>query len=270
MGNFTSVDGKQVLTALTLRENGRKRVHLALTKEEKKSAKKAADFLVSSSDSAVIAGHLKGLFNGPDGIWTFGFASGIAGTATLNVTIPEKICVVTLPVHVIAKTLLPDPDTEVGLLVRLFLSENRNPSWQFYNLADAKKSMQWMRLVLMNRLNHNPKQFGAPGAQSITDIVKAKRQFQGFESYPALGPDQQTHINGVVSVANDDNHPDQCDYADFLNAAIEAATGPLPEDPLGDGGFLAGWMTTGFSPGGSYTKFGDPVMANQFFLLTKA
>ena len=39
---------------------------------------------------------------------------------------------------------------------------------------DAKKCMEWMRVVLANRLKNNPAQFGAKGATTILDVMKAK------------------------------------------------------------------------------------------------
>ena len=43
-----------------------------------------------------------------------------------------------------------------------------------------------MRLVVENRLAYKaPAVFGAKGAKTITDIARAPKQFEGFESYPS-------------------------------------------------------------------------------------
>ena len=124
--------------------------------------------------------------------------------------------------------------------------------------------MQWMRLVLVNRLQHNPAQFAAKGATSITDIVRAKGQIQAFGDYPDIGVDQRARIENVIAVANDDNDPRQNAFAAFVNTAIKVATDPVVPDPTGPDSFLSGWMTVGYSPGDNSIKFGAPLMDNQF------
>src|SRR5262249_6781304 len=94
--------------------------------------------------------------------------------------------VTTLSVEVVAPLQLPPANTEAGAIARLLIAENRSPYMPGYDEQASKKSMQWMRLILVNRLNNHPEQFGASGASSVVDIIKAPGQFEGFSGYPTL------------------------------------------------------------------------------------
>lgn len=78
---------------------------------------------------------------------------------------------------------LPDRNTDAGAEARILLAECPSPGYASYAPEAAREAMQLMDAVLWNRLR-NPAPFGARGATHITGIIKAKGQFQGFESYP--------------------------------------------------------------------------------------
>jgi hypothetical protein len=133
--------------------------------------------------------------------------------------------------------------------------------------------MQWMRLVLRNRLDNNPQQFMAKGAKTLKDIVTAqdggKVQFQGFAKYPAVDAKLTARIAAAVKVANDDSDRRQGDYARFVQAALDVAASKAEvQDPCGADHFLSGWMTVGSSPGDDSVAF-QALLTNQFFLMKR-
>jgi hypothetical protein len=176
----------------------------------------------------------------------------------------EKIA--SLTVSVVAPLALLDPTTDAGLYVRLFLAEARNPGQSGFSKADSKTAMQRMKLVVENRLAKKPAQFGAPGAKTVFDIVKAPGQFNGFQQYPVLADGQQQTIEEVLRVANDDSDTRQAAFTAFVEEAKAVATGPTITDPSAKG--LVAWRTAGSgSPGPSFVSFGTSVSGNQFYTL---
>ena len=156
---------------------------------------------------------------------------------------------------------LPDAGTETGMLVRLLLAESRSPArWGTSTIDEVKKGMQWMRRVIVNRLNSDkPEEFMAKGAKTIGDIITADDrgsvQFHGFNRYPALEGGITANINDALSVANNGTHPKRALYAQFIQAAIDVATQALPADPSPTG--LFGWRTENAgSPGADFKQFG--------------
>ena len=75
---------------------------------------------------------------------------------------------------------LPDITADAGTLSRLIIAECMNPGYSEYNQDDGKLSFRMMQAPVYNRLNNNPAQFGAPSATTITDIITAPNQFDGF------------------------------------------------------------------------------------------
>ncbi|CAD5255394.1 conserved hypothetical protein [Bosea sp. 62] len=114
--------------------------------------------------------------------------------------------------------------------------------------------MKHMDRVLNNRLSNRPAQFGAPGATSITDIIKAKGQFAGFEKYPIYDASISTRLQKMLDIANNNKDRRAQEFADFVEAAIAIATSSMMiAEP--STGILAGWRTGGASsPGGSFKK----------------
>jgi hypothetical protein len=121
-----------------------------------------------------------------------------------------------------------------------------------------------MHLVLRNRLKNKPAQFMAPNAKTITDIIKGKKQFQGFDNYPHYNGGIKSNLQLMLDIANKPKDPRQAKFADFINAAITIATDPTTIPDL-SGGFLAGWRTVGSgSPGNNFIFF-KTIGGNDFY-----
>jgi hypothetical protein len=262
MAKFTLVDDKTDITIAKMHVEGKKRLHLAGVGDDRKSLQ------VLSTKPNVVTATIIALFSGPKGIWTVDLKAKTKGSSEIQAKLAKKI-VAKLTINVEEKILLPAATTEEGLLVRLFLSESRTPSESGYSATDAKTGMQWMRVVLENRLKNKPKQFNAPGAKKILDIVKAEGQFHGFEKYPTLSAAQESRINEIVSIANNDSDTRQEKFAAFLSNALDVAnTKSAIKDPCQTG--LYGWRTAGRgSPGPRFKIFKTPMSGNQFYTLKK-
>jgi hypothetical protein len=222
---------------------------------------------LNSTDVKVVTVNLQALFDGPKGIWTVSLLAKAKGKADIEAKY-RGVAVAKVAVTVLDKLVMPGAAGEEGLIVRLLLAENLAPGQPGYDAADSKKSMQWMRVVLANRLKNNPAQFAAPDAKNITDIVKAKQQFEGFEKYPTLNAKLSARINEIVQIANNDNDARQERYVQFLQDALDVAKGPLITDPCPTG--LYGWKTDGSTPpGGRFEKYSAPLSGNQFYTLGK-
>ena len=79
---------------------------------------------------------------------------------------------------------LPERNSDAGVESRVLLAECKSPAYSdTYTLELASECMQLMDAVLRNRLA-NPSPYGAKGAISLADVVKAKGQFAGFGKYP--------------------------------------------------------------------------------------
>jgi hypothetical protein len=164
------------------------------------------------------------------------------------------------------KIVLPPRDTDKGAEIRLLMAECRGPSFTaIYNLTDAKRCMQHMDLVIWNRLANHPGKFGAPGATSIRDIIKAPGQFAGFGNYPKLSAGMVANLQQMIDIANNPKDSRQSDFADFINAAIDVTNAQTIADPTGAGNILSAWRTAGASsPGSGFTKF-STIMGTDFY-----
>jgi len=264
VAKFTQVDNKTDVSQASMFLDGErdsKQLRLHEVGGDKKNLQ------LDSSNAKVATAALQALFDGPKGIWTVKIIAKAVGNADIEAKL-KGVAVAKLAVTVVDKLELPGATSEEGMLVRLFLAENLSPGQPGYNASDSKKSMQWMRVVLVNRLNNEPGQFNAPGAKTISDIVKAKNQIEGFEKYPTLGANQSARINEIVKIANNDNDARQDLYVRFLQDALDAAKGKPIKDPSSTG--LYGWRTSGSgSPGGNFEAYLTPLSGNQFYTLKK-
>ncbi|WP_338848055.1 hypothetical protein V8J88_04475 [Massilia sp. W12] len=157
---------------------------------------------------------------------------------------------------------LPNKNETDGCETRLLLAECRGPSNSSYTLADAKLAMQYMDRVLYNRLA-DPKPYGAPGAKTIADVVRAKGQFAGFQNYPNYDTGIVHRIQAALDIANSTKDPRQAVYAAFIMTAIEVSKSNSITDP--SPGKLTGWRTAGSTaPGGSF-KFFKTFFGNDFY-----
>ena len=262
MANFTLTDDRTEVSSATMHVGGTKRLHLAGVGADQKVLS------IDSTKGSVAAQTLLAMFNGPKGIWTVDLQARSTGSAEILAKL-KGVVVAKVAVTVVEKLVLPTDSTEAGMLARLLLAEARSPGQAGYDASASKTVMQWMRVVLANRLKNNPERFNAKGAKSLADIVKAPKQFEGFQDYPKLGTDQSGRIADIVTIANSDSDIRQQKFAQFLQNALEVATSTtLVPDPCSTG--LYGWKTAGSpAPGGDFVKYSDPQSGNQFYTLTK-
>lgn len=263
MAGFTLTDDRTEVSKATMHTGGTKRLHLAGVGGDRNVLS------VDSTNGTVATQTLLALFSGPKGIWTVDLQARSKGSAEIQAKLKGAV-VATIAVTVVEKLVLPGEATEEGMLARLLLAEAHSPGQSGYDVSESKTAMQWMRLVLANRLNNSPERFYAKGAKSLADIVKAKpEQFKGFQDYPKIGADQSKVIDDIVKIANSDSDTRQEKYAQFLQSALEVASSKtLIPDPCSTG--LYGWRTAGSDPpGGDFVKYGDPQSGNQFYTLSK-
>lgn len=172
-------------------------------------------------------------------------------------------------VNVEAGIALPAIDTEAGMLVRLLLAESPSPERMgSATAADVKKGMQWMRRVIVNRLQSDkPEEFMARGARGIGDIIMADDrgsvQFHGFNRYPHLESGIVQNIGDAVSIANNGTHSKRAAYAQFVQNAMEVAGEALPPDPSPSG--LFAWRSKGASSPGPEFRLFAVAAGNDFY-----
>jgi hypothetical protein len=174
---------------------------------------------------------------------------------------------VTLTVSIEPAIAIPPQESGVvGAVTRLLMAEARRPSHPQYSEAKTLTSMQWMRLVLENRLANKPAQFGAAGARNLIDIIRAPNQFAGFSNYPDYSETIAAQLQEVIDNANNDNHPRQLDFGSFIQNAINVASNSSIIDPCPTG--LYGWRTQGSGvPGGRFTEY-QTIAGNTFYTLS--
>jgi hypothetical protein len=206
----------------------------------------------------------------PNSVWGFDLTPLKVGNTDLQAKVKGAVVAI-LKVSVIQALELPPANTDEGMMARLFLAETASPERKGWDVADAKKSMQWMRLVLKNRLDNDPAQFNAPGAKTRQDIVRGSGQYRGFGSYPTIDADVNQHIKEALDGANDDNNlAKQAQDIAFVNAALEVAKATTEIlDPCGTDYFLSGWRTAGHGGTGDNQVEFQVLMTNQFFQLKR-
>ena len=164
---------------------------------------------------------------------------------------------------------LPSEGSDEGALARLFLAEVLVPVTD--DMREARREMDLMHCVLINRLNH-PVDFDAGRyASTITQIITARQghvQFQGFENYPVLGKRQQDNIDVLLNAALDEKNPRSHIYTDFIKTAVAAAKDSSPTDPTPTGLYF--WVTSGsFKPSDHAVLF-QTVGGNDFYTWSKS
>ena len=206
----------------------------------------------------------------PNSVWGFDLTPLKVGNTDLQAKVKGAVVAI-LKVSVIQALELPPEDTDEGMRARLFLAETASPEHKGWDPDVAKKSMQWMRLVLKNCLDNDPAQFNAPGAKTVRDIVRGKGQFRGFGSYPKVEADVNRRITEALNDANDDNNlAKQAQDIAFVNAALEVAKATTEIlDPCGKDFFLSGWRTVGHGGTGDNQVEFRALMTNQFFMLKR-
>jgi len=259
---FTLTYDQAAVATVKMHMGGRKQLRLVDAGSDAKA------LLVESANRPIADVTKVSLFDGTNGIWTVELS---AKTKKGEAQIRAKLHgteVAKVPVTVVDKVALKEPSSEVGLLERLLLAESRGPGQAGYDALKSKTAMQWMRVVLANRLK-NPAPFNAKGAKTLKDIIKAPGQFKGFQDYPKLGAGQSKVITERINIVNDDNNQHEEEYRQFHQDVLDvAASGVLISDPCPTG--LYGWRTAGSEePGGDLVKWGEPVAGLQFYTLKK-
>lgn len=189
--------------------------------------------------------------------WTFEVTARSTGNAKLMLRADrgQGISPLTVTPALVSITVrrpmrLPDPESEAGLLMRLFFVEVPAPQeWQRSGINSpeaAKEIMSMMRRVIVNRLESgNAKEFMAAGARDLKGIVTASDrgnvQFAGFQNYPHIDGKKQELIDSRMDIVNDATNSLQAKYLAFYEAALAAATEPLQPDPSLTG--LFAWRT---------------------------
>ncbi|MDF0605519.1 hypothetical protein HZU77_007630 [Neisseriaceae bacterium TC5R-5] len=181
-----------------------------------------------------------------------------------------------LNIKILPKLALPAVDTEAGILARMFIAESPGPEHRkFVTQEDAQETMQWMRHVLINRLEFGAYNFTKNPAASkknnsittITAAIKEGGQVQGFSSYPSINTEQNTLILKVIKFANDGTDSRNSSYRQFVQAAIDVANGKdIAADPCPTG--LYSWVTAGSAGPGSNFVFFKSKGGQDFYTLT--
>jgi hypothetical protein len=174
---------------------------------------------------------------------------------------------------------LPNINTDAGLVARMLIAESLTPTAAGYNANSVLLGMQAMLAAVNNRLHYNQGNlFMAPNAKSLSDIILAPNQIQGFSRNSAgqiiIDPIVQARINDVINRAN----AGQSDYVAFVRNAVAVATGPI-NDPFSGLTVINGirvlpgafaWWATGVPgrPSGNYVAIPNGVIAGtQFYAL---
>lgn len=161
-----------------------------------------------------------------------------------------------LTVEVLPRLELPDAGTEAGILARMLVVENRPPSHEeFMGQGDALEAMQWMVHVLRNRLSLGASHFSAKRATSLTDLIRAHNQVEGFEAYPVIAKKQNALLVDALKIANDGTDDRSGPHRQFLKNAVAVAAGEKPGvDPCPSR--LYAWRTAGSkSPGENFLRY---------------
>ena len=156
---------------------------------------------------------------------------------------------------------LPPVATPAGIETRMLIAEVRGPFLPGYNLPDATKAMQWMHIIVQNRMA-NPKPFGASEG-TVEAVIKAHNQFAGFDTYPNIAQAVLANINAKLAIANATRDRRSADFVDYINAAITTAASNTIVDP--SPGKLTAWKTAGAnSPGPTFT-FYQTLLGNDYY-----
>lgn len=174
-----------------------------------------------------------------------------------------------LTVEVLPRLELPDAATEAGILARMLVVENANPdSDKFSSLDEALQCMQWMLHVMRNRLRLGATHFAARGATSLTELIKAPNQVDGFERYPIIADRPALLLNKTMNIANDGTHAKNAAFRTYVESAIAVARGKhVGNDPSPSG--MYAWRTLPSKPPGPNFEPFQQLGGQQFYTLTK-
>ena len=165
---------------------------------------------------------------------------------------------------------LPPADSEAGILARMLIVENAGPGHpEFVSQTEVLVTMQWMHHVLINRLKLGAQHFAAGRqANTLTALIKAPNQIEGFENYPRIAKAQNDVLLDMIKIANDGSDKRYEKYRTYIQNAIAVAQGLKPGiDPCPDG--LYAWRTTESAhPGANFVHF-QTKGGQDFYTLTQ-
>jgi hypothetical protein len=225
--------------------------------------------LISTAPLILAATHVNVRIKANSEVFTMkALASGLAGFSAVN---SKGIIAGPIAVKIRVRLQLPDATTEAGAMARLILAEVPTPFSVGYKLKDAETGMQWIRIVIENRLKAASGRFGSAGAKTRIDVMKSPGQFKGFSNYPNIDASQAGTIQDVLDTANDGTNANSNDFFNHVTAAINVLSKPAIKDPATEKPWsngLLGWRTAGASsPGGDFVKF--KTFAGQDFYTVK-
>jgi len=112
-------------------------------------------------------------------------------------------------------------------------------------------------------------QITARGAVSLTTLIKAHKQIDGFEKYPQIAAKQKELLTRTLAIANDGTDGRSERHRAYVTHAIAAARREVPEsDPCPTK--LYAWRTVGSgSPGDNFVEF-QRKGGQQFYTLASA
>ena len=179
-------------------------------------------------------------------------------------------CISPLIVEVMPYIELSMNNTEEDAIAHMLLAESIGPGRKNFKEEESLKAMQWMRIVLENRLAFSHPQLlqVPPGATSLLQLIKGRRVIEGFENYPNIGKTQKTTIDGVVKEANNGGHPLFLQFRSHVQNAIDVAQGKKAgTDPCPTK--LYAWVTAGTSsPSSNFVKY-VTLAGQDFYTLTR-
>lgn len=161
---------------------------------------------------------------------------------------------------------LDAPGTDAGAMERLFLLEATTPGQHTYVPSENLKAMRLMRQVIENRLK-SPKEYGARGAQSQTDIIEMGNQFAGFRGYPTLAGDMTYNLTLFLRIANSGNDRRQAAYAQYVRDAVTAATEAITA-PTAVYANVTAWRTATTASPGARFRLLTTLSGNDFYATT--
>ena len=163
------------------------------------------------------------------------------------------------------KVVLPLASTKEGLFVRLFLAEVPSPGEGDHKLEDVTTAMIWMRVVVENRLATPSPEWSSAGATTLTDVIKAYNQFDGFSHYPTIVHKVQKVIDQAISIANNGDDSRRAKYKEFVDAALSVASLQAVTDPSPKG--IYWWRTKGAHPPSKKVEVYMTKLGNTFYTL---
>ncbi len=194
------------------------------------------------------------------------------------------VCVPPLTIRVVAPIVLPDENTDAGILVRLLLAESISPGDEdnYGDGEDVFVAMRLMRNVLENRIRASQhsqalKSYIAcnPVSLDFRGIVFANRcgnsittQFEGFENFVIQGR-KVRDINNIVAVSNDGADLNFSNYRKHVEEALLVSHGKtLNSVDLGTDSVLF-WRTANRGKPSPYAVKIKAIGGQDFYALTE-